>query len=163
MLERFVSTIDNRNLPKIYIDIPFDSVYALNLPHKPLAYLLDKKGVFDTLIISDDTPHLGLAYLKNEGDLNGDGIDEIGYVINWADFSNLNSYVIYSYIHQRWEELYRFPIYDWQIPPFGDIAALDTFKGLVEKINDDSMIIHVRDKGDVLREIVDDMPYPKLK
>jgi hypothetical protein len=72
--------------------------------------------MIDTLRISKNAQQLGLAYLKNEGDLDGDGADELSYVINWADWSAFNHSYIVTYKKGRWLELYSFEIRDWQLP-----------------------------------------------
>ncbi|QEM04161.1 hypothetical protein DIU31_011820 [Mucilaginibacter rubeus] len=60
--------------------------------------------------------NFGLLYLKNEGDLNGDGGDEISYVTNKADWSSFNEYKIMTYKNRKWVVLYWFPIWEWQLP-----------------------------------------------
>lgn len=72
-----------------------DSFYDSSTDYDQLVTLTEKKNLY-SFVISDnkciDTLHinsggeiLGLFYLKNEGDLNGDGTDEVSYVIDWAD------------------------------------------------------------------------------
>lgn len=48
------------------------------------------------------TNSFGLLLLENVGDLDGDGKDEIGLALDYADFSNVNSYFIYSYSNNAW-------------------------------------------------------------
>lgn len=63
---------------------------------------------------SKDTLHLGKALglycLLNIGDNNFDGKDEIAFVVDHLDFSNLNSCKIYSLCKGRWIELKQFNI-----------------------------------------------------
>ena len=70
----------------------------------------------DTLHISKTQQLLGLYYVKNEGDLNGDGADEVSYVINYADWSSVNNWHIATYRNNKWSELYSFDIAEWQLP-----------------------------------------------
>ncbi|MEO6630400.1 MAG: hypothetical protein ABIN13_01720, partial [Mucilaginibacter sp.] len=126
-----------------------------------------------TLKITTNPQLLGLAYLKNEGDLDGDGGDEVSYVINWADWSNVNTWHIDTYKHGKWKDLYSFSIRDWQLPdlpqtynqygPMGlenkiinaenakanrEIADnLNNFKGLVAKISNNKFIIYNNKEG----------------
>ena len=51
----------------------------------------------------------GLQYLHNEGDLNGDGADELSLVRNWHT-SFTRSVEIYSLQNGRWRELDNFTI-----------------------------------------------------
>ncbi|WP_281322567.1 hypothetical protein [Flavobacterium aestivum] len=61
-----------------------------------------------------DTLHLGtvqgLYCLLNIGDTNFDGKDEMAFVIDNLDFSNLNSCKIYSLCKGKWVELKQFNI-----------------------------------------------------
>jgi len=61
-----------------------------------------------------DTLHLGKALglycLLNIGDNNFDGKDEIAFVVDYLDFSNLNSCKIYSLCKGKWIELKQFNI-----------------------------------------------------
>lgn len=66
--------------------------------------------------------NLGLLYLKNEGDLNGDGGDEVSCVTNKADWSSLNEYDIMTYKNGKWVVLYWFPIWEWQLPPLPEVS-----------------------------------------
>jgi hypothetical protein len=61
-----------------------------------------------------DTLHLGMAQglycLLNIGDINFDSKDEIAFVIDYLDFSNLNSCKIYSLCNEKWSELKQFSV-----------------------------------------------------
>ncbi|PWK79273.1 hypothetical protein LX99_01730 [Mucilaginibacter oryzae] len=125
-------------------------------------------------------PNFGLYFLKNEGDLNGDGKDEISLVTNKADWSNLNEYTIMTYRHGKWNTLYWFPIWEWQLPDLplnaynfkcfgvqedvvdtGDLRLLKEigkFKGLVKKIDNKKLQIVYRSP-----EISSDTIIVKLK
>ncbi len=89
--------------------------------------------------------------------MNGDGGDEISYVINWADQSNTNECILMTYKENRWIELCRFDIFETMVPelpgsiietgPFGtklisnnsnelideQIKQYQNFKGLIRK------------------------------
>ena len=68
-----------------------------------------------------DTLHsggcIGPLFIKNEGDLDGDGADEVGYVPSIAQMSSINRYHILSYKHGEWMDICRFEIREWQLPP----------------------------------------------
>lgn len=61
------------------------------------------------------TPVMGYRFVIS-GDLNGDGTVDISYVVQWADWSSLNTWHVMSYKNKMWTELYSFPIWDWQLP-----------------------------------------------
>jgi hypothetical protein len=161
LIEHYFSKIDNQESPKYYENMPeYGDFVFLVSEKKPFSFALSDNPKIDTLIISDNPQLLGLAFMKNEGDLNGDGTDEISFVVNWADWSNLNTCEIYTYQDKKWKSIYSFPIWDWQLPdlpesfnqyglfgtetkgtiPHDDPIvkeqeeALKNFKGLVEKV-----------------------------
>lgn len=79
----------------------------------PISYLLST-NLKDTLHIGHYNI-FGLFHLKNEGDINNDGYDEISYTIDYTDFSSLNTYHIVTYQHDKWIKLFSFPVWEWQI------------------------------------------------
>ncbi len=182
LTEHFYSKIDHKETNKFYENGDYDTLVALTAKKKPYCFLsCNYKKIADLQIASKDQL-LGLSYLKNEGDLDRDGGDEISYVINWADWSNVNTWHIMTYKGGKWEELYSFPVWDWQIPdlpqtynqygPMGlqdkiintenDSANrlieknLNDFKGLVKKITNNKIqvIFSNNDKGFVDTTIV---------
>ncbi|WP_316633157.1 hypothetical protein [uncultured Flavobacterium sp.] len=70
-------------------------------------YLAFNKTNQDTLRLGTAQ---GLYCLLNIGDNNLDGKDEIAFVIDNLDFSNLNSCKIYSLCKGKWQELKQFNI-----------------------------------------------------
>lgn len=117
LTERFLSGKDYRETNKFYEGLSdYDQLLALTVFKEPVVLLSSSDPGVDTLFIAQKGQVLGLSYLKNEGDLNGDGTDELSYVVNWADRSNLNTWHIVTYRKGRWEKLYSFPIWDWQLP-----------------------------------------------
>jgi hypothetical protein len=89
---------------------------------------------------NQDTLHLGAAQglycLLNIGDNNADGKDEIALVIDYLDFSQVNSCKIYSLCNKKWTILKQFGIHESSFdfaanksPIFNDI------KNFLEKRN----------------------------
>ncbi len=66
----------------------------------------DSCGV-DTLPVYGVT---GPLFVKNEGDLDGDGGDEVGFVPALPQMSSMNHYHILSYKGRHWVEVYSFGI-----------------------------------------------------
>jgi hypothetical protein len=52
----------------------------------------------------------GIDYLKNVGDLNGDGTDEIVYYIYDVDFSTMNSCALATFKNGKWKEVHHWDI-----------------------------------------------------
>jgi len=58
----------------------------LNSHLKPTLILKSNTSLIPNLILNKELFALGVAWLNNEGDLNGDGGDDISVIIGWGDF-----------------------------------------------------------------------------
>jgi hypothetical protein len=173
LTEHFFSALDHREANKFYENVlEYDDLIELTLKKRPYCVINSDNKKIGEFTISLKEQQLGLSYLKNEGDLNGDGTDELSYVINWADRSNLNTWHIVSFQNNKWKDVYSFPIWDWQIPDlpetFNDYGMfglnrktinsndslandaietkLNNFKGLVKKITTNKIQITFRNE-----------------
>lgn len=183
LLEHFISSLDHKETNKFYDSLPeFEQLIALTVRKKPVTYVSCSNQNIDTLHITSQGEQLGLSMLRNEGDLDGDGGDEISYVVNWADLSNINTCYLLTYKNHRWKELYSFGIWDWQLPDLPETfspsglfgmegkeinAAKDTltlrlekelsgFKGLIHKLQTNKISITFRnDEAKVETRILD--------
>lgn len=90
--------VDGKNVNKQFKNLGYEEQVA-TLIERNATVNLEGKG-FQKLQLG--TNSFGLLLLENVGDLDGDGKDEIGLALNYADFSNLNSYFIYSYSNNAW-------------------------------------------------------------
>lgn len=111
--ERLITSIDNksiRRLPKI----EYDSLVELIYRKKPILSLQSENNTIPELILSKNAS-FGLLWIKNEGDLNNDGSDEISLVIDWADWSAVNTCIVYSLQNGEWTEFAKFGVREWQI------------------------------------------------
>lgn len=98
--------IDGKNMD---VETARDSINA-NLPVSRIYTTI--AGV-DTLSLTDHSDHTGIYMLENLGDLNEDGGDEIGYIIDLAGHSNLNEYTIVTLTKEKkWRKLLTFPIHE---------------------------------------------------
>lgn len=177
LMEHYYSGVENRETYKFDEGLTeYDQLVEAAEKKKPISFVLSDNKKIDTLHIASSPQLFGLSYLKNEGDLNGDGTDEVSYVVNWADWSNLNTWNIVTYKKGHWEELYSFSIWDWQLPDlpgtFNDYGLfglqnkvinkekdsinkraekdLAEFKGLVKKVGPNKIrIIYMNDDSDV--------------
>ena len=151
LFEHYFSRRDNKETNKFYEGLnDYSDAVDSAVQKNAHVFLSSNNPLIDTLHIVKDEYELvfGLSYLKNEGDLDGDGGDEISFVIDRADWSNLNAYVIMTYKNGKWKKLYSFDIWDWQLPElpymtnqyglFGTegkivIPENDTINALIEK------------------------------
>jgi len=135
LIEHFYSRLNNKETNKFYDSISdYYQLIELTVKKEPFSFVSSDNNLIDTLHISSVGKFLGLSYLKNEGDLNGDGTDEVSYVVNWADWSNLNTWHLVTYKNKKWTELYSFPIWDWQLPDLPETFNQYGLFGLEQKI-----------------------------
>jgi hypothetical protein len=148
LTEHFFSGIDHRETNKYFKNVDYDQQVRLNDQRNPFCFVSSSNGKIDTLPVSGG-PLFGLSWLKNEGDLNGDGTDEVSYVINLADWSNLNHCTLVTYRHHRWEELYRFAIWDSQLPdPSATGKPVTAVPELIRKIRPGKIMVWFENKGE---------------
>lgn len=142
LVEHYISRIDNKETHKFYKNQDdYDKLVEMTINKEPLSFVISDNPVIDTLFISEGFQHFGLAFLRNEGDLDGDGGDEVSYVTDYADWSSVNTCHIMSYKNGKWTELYSFEIRDWLLPVLpGAVNDYGSF-GLSDKIiiSDDSL------------------------
>lgn len=134
LIEHFVSCRDMKEMNKFYQGLSYMDLVDSTIRRKPYSFVLADKGKIDTLSIGRLGQVLGLSYLKNEGDLNGDGGDEISYVGNWADWSSCNTWHIMTFRNKKWKELYSFPMREWQLPDLPGTFNQYGLFGLQDKV-----------------------------
>ena len=134
LVEHYCSALDDREAPKFYEGLlDYEQLVDRTIAKKPYCFVSSDNKAIDTLPISSEAQSLGLSYLKNEGDLNGDGTDEVSYVVNWADWSSTNTWYVVTCKGGKWKELYSFPIWDWQLPDLPETFNEWGFMGLQDK------------------------------
>lgn len=116
--------------------IDYMDLIEMSIKLDATSYLLDDERTMDTLFVSKgrNAQIFGVFYLKNEGDLDGDGADEIGFVPEWAQMSSTNQYYIMSYKDGKWVNYFSFPIWTW----------MEDFDGLVKKVDKNKFRIRFR-------------------
>lgn len=135
LIEHFFSGLDSKETNKFYDSLSdYFQLVALTVKKEPVSFVISDNKLIDTLRISSGGQLLGLSYLKNEGDLNGDGTDEVSYVVNMADWSSSNTWHLVTYRNKKWTELYSFPIWDWQLPDLPETFNQYGLFGLEQKI-----------------------------
>ncbi|MDJ1496299.1 hypothetical protein QNI19_25400 [Cytophagaceae bacterium DM2B3-1] len=134
LTEHFINGITHQETNKFYEGLKeYDQLVALTIQKNPESFFTCSDPRIDTLAIASGGQLLGVAFARNEGDLNQDGTDELSYVVNWADWSNINTYVIMTYQNGKWEELYTFGIWDWQLPDLPEVNNHYGHFGLMDK------------------------------
>lgn len=116
--------------------ITYDELVALAIELEPAIYIINKNQQMDTISIDSHNQLFGFYFFANKGDLDGDGKDELLYMVDYADWSSINTYYIYSRKDGKWNELYSFPVWEWQFEE-GD-------KNVIEKLPDNKIKITFR-------------------
>lgn len=109
--ESFYSESELKEVSK-QVDSDYDRSLSIATTKKVVSQLTAKNLAPLTL---DRYHSFGLLWLKNEGDLNNDGKDEIGLVIDWMDWSAVNTYRIYTYRNHKWRLIYSFEIREFDL------------------------------------------------
>jgi hypothetical protein len=149
LVEEFLDERTNAECNK-YWDSTLTYDQAVGLAYRrsvkvSLKWMGDKNARFT---ISQSHPTFGLFYLANEGDLNGDGCDEISYLCDWADFSSLNTLFVISYDGKKWKKLFSFETREWVFDEcFGSLQTIS----LIPKGNFD--YFELKTKQDLLKMI----------
>lgn len=120
LLERYKSQLTGQETNKAYdfAGWPEGSDYLMFwqkwLDEKKLVLTLESKitGI-NPFEVRLGGVHTGFLYLKNVGDLNHDKHDEIVYVIDYVDFSNMNTGHMVTYKNHKWQK-----ITTWQVAEF---------------------------------------------
>lgn len=121
-----------------YSDFEDGSFFDRVIDLEPISFMTCSNNRIDTLRLSDATAQLGLYYVKNEGDLDGDGGDEISIIMNWLQYSTTTFCSIYSYKSAKWIELYSFSTWTWTVDEQADKG------GLIRKISNNKIEIKYR-------------------
>jgi len=108
--ESYISSLTNKETYKKQNNKDWENNLDLIVKQLPVTRLYTSIPKVDTFIVTKEVQQIGLFHFRNLGDLNEDGKDEIGYAINWADNSNLNSYHIVSIIDNKFKEVFSFRI-----------------------------------------------------
>ncbi len=111
VFESYISKLTGKEDFKILDSTDWESNVDLIIENKPISRLYFDIEATDTFIVTKEPQQTGISLLENLGDLNGDKGDELGYIIKWADESNLNTYHIITLTNEKkWKELFSFPI-----------------------------------------------------
>ena len=112
--ESFVSSFDNQEIVLEHTD-DYEYLVEQVVKLSPKVSLKCSDRRIESLQLSENAQLFGVSWLRNIGDVNGDGSDEISVVIDWADWSSVNWCLIYTYKSGGWVEMDKFEIREWQL------------------------------------------------
>ncbi len=135
--EHFYSNRDKKEACKFYTNVYdhweyIDSSYTRDCS----SWMLCNNPSLDTINLWSV---YGLLFIKNEGDLDGDGGDEISFVNSLPQQSSMNHCSIATFKNGKWYCIYGFEIREWQIPPLpggGNTYSLFGVGGAYSNTND---------------------------
>ena len=78
---------------------------------------------------------LGVYFLVNEGDLDGDGGDEISLMSVYRDYSNVNYFRIFSYTGNSWREVFNCKVHEYDCPNYRPTKEEEMFCYTYKKKN----------------------------
>lgn len=135
--QHFFSELTGREIDSLADPLKndFDTLWHWFYNQKVEIYLAFTKPNHDTLRM-DGVVDEGLYFLINMGDNNSDGKDEIGLSIDHVDWSNANSFRVYSICKNKWVELKRFNVMESSFNFSSDSTLLFSgIKDVLEKQN----------------------------
>jgi hypothetical protein len=97
IFESYISDLTGEETFKTFDSTNWEENIGLLIKNNPTSRLYSNIKGLHTFIVTKESQQAGISMLENLGDLNNDKGDEIGYVINWVDYSNLNTYHILTF------------------------------------------------------------------
>lgn len=110
IFESYISSLTNTECPKTPDSVDYDKNVELIMNQKPVTRLYSSIKDIDTFIVTTGHQQIGIYLFSNLGDINDDGSDEFGYIIDWADYSNLNTFHVMTLRGKQFKELMSFKI-----------------------------------------------------
>jgi hypothetical protein len=149
LIESYQHKQTNQEIPKLQIGARLNKEAIKKImAQEPKTSLISKNNTISNYLISAEPQQLGLAHLKNEGDLNGDGADDISYVVLWADMSSLNKCHLLSWNGKNWVELDKFDIRDDMLAPLPTQKEEPVTNNFIQKLDSNLVRIHwVNEEG----------------
>jgi hypothetical protein len=136
LTEHFFSALTHKETNKFYEDADYDQLVDSGYKKKTYCFISSSNKHIESLPI-ETKPQFGLSYLKNEGDLTGDGTDDISFVVNYADWSSVNFCIIMAYKKGKWQRIFSFEIRDSQLPELPQVNELYGPFGLQDAVIDE--------------------------
>lgn len=110
LFESYISYFTKQETPKLIDSTDIEKNQDLLIKNSPVLRLYSTIPAIDTFLVTKDNQQAGFYELTNLGDLDGDGNDEIGYVVDLINFSVLNIYHILTIKNNKFKELFHFTI-----------------------------------------------------
>lgn len=130
LVQNIVSKLSGRSIDSIPDFNDWDSLLQFSEKAGAEVILTLLNGKSDTLYMGNA---LGLFCLINMGDNNNDKRDEIAVVVDYCDYSNCNSCLVYTLCENKWVMLMSFAILETAFAYEGDtLPAGNEIEGFLE-------------------------------
>jgi hypothetical protein len=134
MDEHFCSSIDGRDTAKYVENVEMGGVSRVMRLKPVVEMVCTDPNIYPFHPFSDADQVFGFRYVTNLGDLDGNGTDEIGYVMEWADWSSCNSYRVVTYTGTEWKQILAFATHDWIYPPLPEVSEEYYIMGTCDRV-----------------------------
>ncbi len=92
-------------------EVPEDCEMGCMCEYEPVLWLQSDNPEIPKLYLGTHTWQIyGISKLTNVGDINHDGKDEMAIIVNWADYSSMNTCDIYTLCNGKWKMIFDFGI-----------------------------------------------------
>lgn len=118
LTEQFFSEKLGQEIPK-FLDPDAEDIFDHFEPARkfhPIIRLKSSNSKVPDLLLDSSFNCRGLCFLQNDGDLDGNGTDEISVIHNWNDMSSMNTLYLYTLKDTGWAILASFSCREWQVP-----------------------------------------------
>ena len=110
LFESYISTITGKETPMQLDSVDFDRNVELIISRKPATRLYCNIVGVDTFLVTDQEQQSGILVLEDLGDLDDQPGNEVGVIVRYEDYSNLNNYLILTLKGNSMRELFHFTI-----------------------------------------------------
>ncbi len=122
--ERHVALATNQETNKYFEGV--ESIWHQGNEYHPIRSFLQANPTSGINEL-DSLGQLGLHWLENIGDIDKNGTDEVGLLKDGADYSNVNTYEIYTYKNNRWYLFYDISTREYDFPDLPSVNPKDIY------------------------------------
>jgi len=112
IFESYINSETKLETYKILDTLDWEKDIELTIKNKPISLLYSSIKLVSHYLVTNNHQQKGIYLFTNLGDINDDNKDEFGFAIDWADFSNLNTYNIMTLNKNKFVKIFSFPIHE---------------------------------------------------
>lgn len=112
IFESYINSETKLETYKILDTLNWDNDIELTIKNKPISLLYSSIKSVSHYLVTNNPQQKGIYLFTNLGDINDDNKDEFGFAVDWADYSNLNTYNIMTLNKNKFVKIFSFPIHE---------------------------------------------------